>query len=396
MEEFYKRSLLAFILLLVVDALLGCFFIYRSYLSLSLLPAHDVRWRAIADGTQEGMSTIHIQRSTPEQLRFDFRLTESAQSPYFSAGLQLEDSEGKLAHLDLTKYSTITFHAKCAPANSLIFSLSTFDENLSKPGKFLTYRSPLTFFYCSEEGGVVSLDLTRLAMSEWWFHMMKLDLSRQGYKLDKVSKIVFGNSPRTPHNVDSYLEINEMVLHGRDYRYVVALVFIIAAGGGVFGIVFFRAHTRALITSVNGRLQKDLALVAYRQLTLEPHKDKEKASVLRYIATNYMDAELDLEGVVVSTGSNRRKVNEILKAELGMTFTSYLNQLRLSEAARLLTASKDVAVAEIAYSVGYANVSYFNRLFKEQYDCTPRVFRTLSAQQQEEPDCCSAGLPGSD
>ena len=386
MEEFYKKSLLAFILLLVVDALLGCFFIYRSYLSLSLLPAHDVRWRAIADGTQEGRSTIRIQSSTPEQLRFGFRLAESAQSPFFSAGLQLEDAKGKLAHLDLSKYSSITFRAKCAPANSLIFSLSTFDENLSKPGNFLTYRSPLTFFYCSEEGGVVSLDLTRLAMSEWWFDMMKLDLSRQGYKLDKVSKIVFGNSPRTAHNVDSYLEISEMVLHGRDYRYLVALAFIIAASGVVFAIIFFRAHTRALTASVNGRLQKDLTLVAYRQLTLEPHKDKEKASVLRYIATNYKNAELDLEGVVASTGSNRRKVNEILKAELGMTFTSYLNKLRLSEAARLLTANKDVAVAEIAYSVGYANVSYFNRLFKEEYDCTPGAFRTLSVPQQAGSD----------
>jgi AraC-like DNA-binding protein len=394
MEEFYKKSLLAFILLLVVDALLGCFFIYRSYLSLPLLPAHGVRWRPVADMAQAGMSTIRIQRSAQDQLRVDFKLMEAAQPPFFSAGLQLEDPEGKLEHLDLTRYSTITFRARCAPANSLIFSLSTFDENLSKPGKFLTYRSPLTFFYCSEEGGMVSLDLTRLAMSEWWFDMMKLDLSRQGYKLDKVSKIVFGNGPHTPHNVDSYLEINEMVLHGRDYRYVVALAIIIAAGWLVFGIVFFRAHTRALITSVNGRLQKDLALVAYRQLTLEPHKDKEKASVLRYIATNYKNAELDLEGVVVNTGSNRRKVNEILKAELGMTFTSYLNKLRLSEATRLLIAEKDVAVAEIAYSVGYTNVSYFNRLFKEEYDSTPSAFRTLAAQQQKEPDCCPAGLPG--
>jgi AraC-like DNA-binding protein len=77
-----------------------------------------------------------------------------------------------------------------------------------------------------------------------------------------------------------------------------------------------------------------------------------------------------------------------------MTFTSYLNKLRLSEATRLLIAEKDVAVAEIAYSVGYTNVSYFNRLFKEEYDSTPSAFRTLAAQQQKEPDCCPAGLPG--
>jgi AraC-like DNA-binding protein len=41
-------------------------------------------------------------------------------------------------------------------------------------------------------------------------------------------------------------------------------------------------------------------------------------------------------------------------------------------------------VAEIAYSVGYANVSYFNRLFKEEYNCTPKSFRALA------PDAAAA------
>ncbi|WP_157200825.1 AraC family transcriptional regulator [Massilia sp. Root351] len=35
-------------------------------------------------------------------------------------------------------------------------------------------------------------------------------------------------------------------------------------------------------------------------------------------------------------------------------------------------------MAEIAYSVGYANVSYFNKLFKEEYGCTPKAFRSLA------------------
>jgi AraC-like DNA-binding protein len=65
-----------------------------------------------------------------------------------------------------------------------------------------------------------------------------------------------------------------------------------------------------------------------------------------------------------------------------MTFTSYLNKLRLTEAARLLAEKSGAAVAEIAYSVGYSNVSYFNKLFKEEYGCTPKSFRTLASQQQ--------------
>ncbi|SFU81760.1 AraC-type DNA-binding protein [Pseudoduganella namucuonensis] len=101
------------------------------------------------------------------------------------------------------------------------------------------------------------------------------------------------------------------------------------------------------------------------------------------ISTNYTDADLDLPGIVAPTGTNRNKVNEVLKTELGMTFATYLNKLRLTEAARLLAEKNGAAVAEIAYSVGYANVPYFNKLFKEEYGCTPKAFRSLSARPQQ-------------
>jgi len=101
------------------------------------------------------------------------------------------------------------------------------------------------------------------------------------------------------------------------------------------------------------------------------------------MATNYTNAELDLEAVVAGTGANRSKVNALLKAELGMTFTAYLNKLRLTEAGRLLAEHNGATISEIAYSVGYGNVPYFNRLFKEEYGCAPKAYRSLSIRQEE-------------
>ncbi|MFJ1468494.1 helix-turn-helix domain-containing protein, partial [Massilia orientalis] len=57
------------------------------------------------------------------------------------------------------------------------------------------------------------------------------------------------------------------------------------------------------------------------------------------------------------------------------------DKLRLTEAARLLSENSGAAILEIAYSVGYANASCFNKLFKEEYGCTPKLFRSISAQQ---------------
>jgi len=115
-------------------------------------------------------------------------------------------------------------------------------------------------------------------------------------------------------------------------------------------------------------------------LTVEPFEDKEKAAILRFIATHYANAGLDLEGVAAGTGANRNRINDVLKTELGMTFNSYLKKLRLTEAARLLTDEAGATVAEIARSVGYANSAHFNKIFKEEYGYSPKQFRNLAAR----------------
>jgi AraC-like DNA-binding protein len=222
-----------------------------------------------------------------------------------------------------------------------------------------------------------------MSIPDWWFDKYGRDLSRQDYALDHVARFAFGTTRQSPHGTVAHVEISWMTLHGRDYHQLIALAVILVAGWIAYGVWFLRAQSRAMTASLSTQLKQDLPLVAYRQLTLEPHRDKEKASLLRYIATNYTDPELDLEAVVAATRTNRTKINEVLKAELGLTFTSYLNKLRMTEAARLLTEHVDAAVSEIAFAVGYANVSYFNKLFKEEYGCTPKAFRALAAQGEQ-------------
>jgi AraC-like DNA-binding protein len=388
MQNFYKKALYALILLLVADALIACLCVYQSYPSATLMPpgGGGLYWHTVTktDVEEGGTSTIHLNETGQRSLRFDFRLTRVTTYPFVSADMLFEDGEGHAVPVDLSKFDTITFTAKCKPMNSLIFALPTFDATVSKPGDYLTYPSPLTFFSCTEQGTPVSLDLTRLTIPQWWYDRMHLDLSHQSYKLTQVAKFVFGVSQQSPRDKDSRVEISQVTLHGRDYRYLVALAIILVSSWCAFAVWFFRAHARELAASLDTKLRKDLPLVAYRQLTLEPFKDKEKAAVLRFIATNYTNPDLDLDSVVAGTGANRNKVNEVLKAELGMTFTAYLKKLRLTESARLFTETPAVTVAEVAYSVGYANVSYFNKLFKEEYGCTPKVFKTVASTSQQD------------
>jgi AraC-like DNA-binding protein len=394
MQEFYKKALYAFVLIVLADALLAIVLVDRSYLSQALLPAQEggneraIRWHRgfTSIPWRDDERVIRIDPNVRDKLSFELRLPAAGPDFNVSADLLARDGKGKPAQADLSKYSTVSFVAKCAPANSIVFVASIFDEHVSLPGNYLTYPPALTYFSCNEQGVPVTLDLTRLTIPEWWFATLHRDLARQDYTLDRVERLVFGATPQSPRGMPAQVEISWITLRGRDYRYLAWLAGLVAAGWLGFGVWFFRAHARAMLASVDTQLKTDLPLVAYRQLTLEPYRDKEKAAVLKFIATNYTDPDLDLEGVVAATGTNRTKVNDVLKSELGMTFTSYLNKLRLTEAARLLTEKGDTTVAEIAYSVGYANVSYFNKLFKEEYGCTPKAFRTLADQQDPPAD----------
>ncbi len=127
-------------------------------------------------------------------------------------------------------------------------------------------------------------------------------------------------------------------------------------------------------------MKEDMPLIAYQKLSISPQVDKTKRSLLLFLAQEYADPEISLDIIVERLGINKSKINTILKDELGMTFTAYINKLRLTEAARLLSEYPDETISQIAYRVGFNNASYFNKLFKETYGCSPKYFKSSSTQ----------------
>jgi AraC-like DNA-binding protein len=379
MHEFYKKALLAGFCLLVASVVLGYACLRLSYLHVSLLPKGEspIPWKAqpsweIRPG---GRETFQMHEDK-QRLRYDMGLVKSAELSHVALDMLFLDRKGKQTHVDLARYASISLMVRCSPANTLVLSVHTLEAQVHRPEDHLRYRAPGGHFSCTENASRVELDLTRLETPQWWYIMSQLNLSRQSYKLDKVPKMTIGSTPQSPVGIESGVEISELVLNGRDYRYLMLFAVVLFLAWGGFGLWFFVRHARALIEDVKSKLQKDLPFKAYQQLSLKPHRDKEKTAILQFIATNYANAELDLDTVIEQTGVNRNKIYDILKTELGFTFSGYLNKLRLTEAARLLAEQDSATVSEIAYSVGYSNVSYFNKLFKEEYGCTPKAFRS--------------------
>lgn len=66
--------------------------------------------------------------------------------------------------------------------------------------------------------------------------------------------------------------------------------------------------------------------------------------------------------------------NRLIKKQCNMTYTEYVQELRLAQSKHLLLNS-DASIEEIAGLVGYQNKGYFYRIFQNRYQLTPAKYR---------------------
>lgn len=100
--------------------------------------------------------------------------------------------------------------------------------------------------------------------------------------------------------------------------------------------------------------------------------------ITEYINENFCDS-ISLDTIAQTTGLSRYYISHLFKELMNTTFVNYVNELRLTRAAMLLTTT-DTPIIEIAGMSGFNNISNFNRAFKMYYDTTPSKYRKTERQ----------------
>lgn len=379
MLKFYRNAVIQSLGLIVASVLILYIGINKSQFTASLFPARDdeLFWKSSTEPTEPRGKTQLILQNEVGNVEYDFFLDPERKFPYVHYSIYFADPIQSSRQVDLTRYNAVSFKIICDPKNVLQFVLFSFDDRVTDLDDLVTRRVASTAFSCQQDWNTISIELDDLDTPQWWLSKYGFDYSENDYRLDKTMGFAWVNSLQSPVNTSSNVKITEVKLHGREPRYIYVASALCISGWALFFAWQFRLYVTLLTRELKARVKQDQPLIAYKKLSIGPQKDKEKDALLRYMATEYKDPDLSLEVAMATLGINRNKINDFLKEELGLTFIAYLNKLRLSEAARLLSEVSEINVSEIAYSVGYNNVPYFNKLFKQEYGCTPKTFKTL-------------------
>jgi AraC-like DNA-binding protein len=115
-----------------------------------------------------------------------------------------------------------------------------------------------------------------------------------------------------------------------------------------------------------------------------PKLDAETLDVLQrsliYIFEN-LASDIHLVEVATLAGMSESAFSRFFKKNTGNSFTDHVNKLRIWQACKLLSET-DMPITDICFSVGYLNISNFNRTFLRQHRVTPSAYRRLTGQRR--------------
>ena len=97
--------------------------------------------------------------------------------------------------------------------------------------------------------------------------------------------------------------------------------------------------------------------------------------LLNHIKENYK-GDISVGDAASVCGFSESHFMRFFKQHMGTSFTAYLNDYRLSMAAKSLRETGDT-ILDISAECGFNNLSFFNRMFKNKYGISPRMYRKM-------------------
>lgn len=96
--------------------------------------------------------------------------------------------------------------------------------------------------------------------------------------------------------------------------------------------------------------------------------------IYEYVEQNYQNT-IDMKAVANVANLTIPSFCNYFKKTVNQTFTDFVNEYRINQACKLLATEK--SITDICFECGFANASYFSKVFKEIKGKSPKQFKNL-------------------
>lgn len=290
-----------------------------------------------------------------------FNLQEGFISPYAGISFFRKDH-----YWNIKGYDHIKLELEVENIRNLELSIATYQGNVTKENEPFTFRHNIIEIPLSDNSNQYIISLDRMTIAQWWLERFKLRSTELDHAdWSKVSSLSFTAKIKIYPDRNQFLKVRSIVI-AKDisWFYPVALCFLIF---WFSGLLFYQKLQR--------RKNPSQAVVQYLPIESKLIEIDDSVSIaLEFVAHQYSNSELTLQYISSTLKIPEKAISAEIKKKYKLSFKEHLNNIRISEAKRLLCL-EDFNVSEIAYQVGFSNPSHFNRVFKSLEECTPTEFR---------------------
>lgn len=119
-----------------------------------------------------------------------------------------------------------------------------------------------------------------------------------------------------------------------------------------------------------------------KKITMESADEKLIQKIMNFVNNNLSNPDLNVEMIAVEIGISRVHLHRKLKELTNQSSRDLIRNIRLKQAGELL-ASKQINISEVAYLVGFSNISKFSTSFKQFYGMAPKAYMEERLKKKE-------------
>lgn len=311
---------------------------------------------------EPGASEILSVTKDASELKMSYILRPGFSYPYAGVLLHLTDSSG--ATYDCSRYRTLKIRIASSRLSDCKIYLKLFDAKVSKVNSPLSERYLKKDLVLSPVPTTIAIPFNQFTTPEWWFQRNNItlkDVAPLDFSKVMALQVESGSTAKT--GIVDTITISQIRFTNGPNRHAFGALLLVTIGTLV--VIIFRLLPRK---------KKAQVIITYDKTEVQNYRDIDVQRLSTYVAEHFSEPELTILTVGKALGLTQKKIAKVMLNAFTMSFKQYLTAIRIHEAKRLLRET-DRLVIDISLTVGFNNISHFNRVFKTVTNMTPLAFR---------------------